>query len=137
MPTDSTLLSPNSTLLAVDVMNAALSMVDPFFSSAFRSSITGCGLFKYSHHSKSLLKFHGHFCTKTTLVPIDSILDEIWFFIESTTVKTIMTEKMPMVIPSTVSTVRSRFTRMAEMANKKLSFMSLRNNMTQIYELLL
>ena len=47
-----------------------------------------------------------------------------------------MTEKIPMVIPSTVSTVRSRFTRMAEMANKKLSFMSLRNNMTQIYELL-
>jgi len=32
--------------------------------------------------------------------------------------------------------VRSRFTRIAEMANKKLSFMSRRNNMTQIYELL-
>lgn len=47
-----------------------------------------------------------------------------------------MTEKIPMVIPSTVSTVRSRFTRIAEMANKKLSFMSRRNNMTQIYELL-
>jgi hypothetical protein len=50
---------------------------------------------------------------------------------ESTTVKTIITEKMPMVIPVTVRMVLSRFTRIADMANKKLSLMSLKKSMQQ------